>query len=178
MKFCVLVTMHFYRTYFKAFPFFAEMPPKRLSFSVTPYLFLLLNVYSSINQSSREIDVHVFIIKTSNRSAIFVMLSLSKKNNNTFPYSPFYLRLFHPSVSPKLQLFFFPFSIWKKISNSTTQTSLKPMAFAQVQPTVKVILSIPTEISKCSSKFCSEVDKVQDTINMNYFMLHFSNVQH
>lgn len=52
------------------------------------------------------------------------------------------------------------------------------MAFAQVQPTVKVILSIPTEISKCSSKFCSEVDKVQDTINMNYFMLHFSNVQH
>lgn len=52
------------------------------------------------------------------------------------------------------------------------------MAFAQVQPTVKAILSIPTEISECSSKFCSEVDKVQDTINMNYFMLHFSNVQH
>lgn len=74
--------------------------------------------------------------------------------------------------------FFFPFSIWNKISNSTTQTSLKPMAFAQVQPTVKAILSIPTEISKCSSKFCSEVDKVQDTINMNYFMLQFSNVQH
>lgn len=60
MKFCVLVTMHFYRIYFKAFPFFAEMPPKLLSFSVRPYLFLLLNVYSSINQSSREIDVHVY----------------------------------------------------------------------------------------------------------------------
>lgn len=177
MKFCVLVTMHFYRTYFKAFPFFAEMPPKLLPFSVTPYLFLLLNVYSSINQSSREIDVHVFIIKTSNRSAIFVMLSLSKKNNNTFPYSPFYLRLFHPSVSPKLFFFFSPFPSGIRSPIPTTQTLLKPMTFSQVQPTVKAILSIPMEISKCSSKFCSEIDKVQDAINTKGFMLHFSNIQ-
>lgn len=85
-KFCVLVTLHSYRTDFKAFPLFAEKPPKLLPFSDMAYLLSLLNVYSSINQSSRETDVYVSIIKTSNRSAIFLMLSLCKKPN-TFLYS-------------------------------------------------------------------------------------------
>lgn len=52
------------------------------------------------------------------------------------------------------------------------------MAFAQVQPTVKAILRIPMEISKCSSKFCSEADKAKVAINMSYFMLHCSHIQH
>lgn len=170
--------MHFYRTYFKAFPFFAEVPPKLRSFSVMPYLFLLLTVYSSINQSSREIDVHVFIIKTTGQ------LSLSwfhSKKNNIIPYAASYLELFYPSVSlrKKSSSFFiliFPSGI--RSPNPKIRTSLKQKAFAQVQPTVKAILSIPMEISKCSSKFCSEADKVKDAINMSYFMLHYFNIQH
>lgn len=89
MKFCVLVTMHFYRTYFKAFPFFAEMRPKLLSFSVMPYLFLLLNVYSSINQSSREIDVYLLSKQVTGQLSLSCFHS---KKNNIFPYAPSYLR--------------------------------------------------------------------------------------
>lgn len=77
-KFCVAVALHLYRIEFKAFPLFSVKPPKHLPFSDTPYLFSLLNVYSSKNQSS-------------------------KKNNIIFLYYPFSLRLFHPSASLKLQ---------------------------------------------------------------------------
>lgn len=110
-------------------------------------------------------------------------LSLScfhSKKNNIVPYAASYLRLFHPSVSlwKKSSWFFFPPPSGIRFPIPTTQTSLKSMAFVQVQPTVKAILSIPMEISKCSSKFCSEVEKVKDTINMSYFKLHCSNIQH
>jgi len=143
MKFCVLVTPHLYRTDFKAFPLFAEKPPKLLPFSDILYLFSLLSAYFSKNQSTREIDVYVSIIKTSSRSAISVMLSLCKKNNTICLYSPFYLKLFHPSVSPELQLFFFFLILYAGVRSptATTQSLLKSMAFAQIQPRAKARVS-------------------------------------
>lgn len=134
-KFCVFVTLHLYRTDFKAFPLFAEKPPKLPLFSDTAHLFSFLNVYSSRNQSSRGRDVHVSIIKTSNRSAIFVMLPLCKKNN-TYLYSSWDHSI--PQDLQSYSYFFFPITM--------TQTSLKSMAFAEVKPRVKARAS---QVSSC-----------------------------